>query len=580
MRIQYLSLTASPLAVAVALGVAVLLHLSSGSPASAGHQCANTGSLFGPFDIETYEAADYRDVYARTFELAAFNQLFPEHETFATADVETGDRAAGSEQLLDPYIPPVILKSMGFLESGWAQAAYVPLVDYGEVGPVLNSHDCGYGIMQITSGMQNISGVPNLDQAMIGTHYAFNTARGAAILAGKWNQAPEVRPIVGERDPTLIEDWYYAIWGYNGWAFSNHPLNPAYPPTRVQYSCGASDDGFGHDRTQYPYQELVLGCAQRPPVRAEEQLWQPQEVHLPDLTDPIFADPLKLENWNACGFSLDCAAMDIPRPNTNHEDPTALTVTREEVIGEPVMGLATAGAGVTLPPDVISSGPEFDVLNEGSGVLGFQVLSDSPWLKVAKPASVALGDDLGGIGGTVRLTVDTTGLEPGEYLGRATVDSLYPAGSPQTYVVSLVVDESAPTPSGTPTATPPAPTPTATPTPVPTPTPTPTPTPSPTPIPLDAIWADDNCSGSVDPIDALVTMRHDAGLQTYTAACPGMSWTVGIVGGSPRTWGDVDCSGEVNPIDALKVLGFDAGMTPSQEAGCPGMGTTILIATG
>ena len=409
MRIQYLSLTASPLAVAVALGVAVLLHLSSGSPASAGHQCANTGSLFGPFDIETYEAADYRDVYARTFELAAFNQLFPEHETFATADVETGDRAAGSEQLLDPYIPPVILKSMGFLESGWAQAAYVPLVDYGEVGPVLNSHDCGYGIMQITSGMQNISGVPNLDQAMIGTHYAFNTARGAAILAGKWNQAPEVRPIVGERDPTLIEDWYYAIWGYNGWAFSNHPLNPAYPPTRVQYSCGASDDGFGHDRTQYPYQELVLGCAQRPPVRAEEQLWQPQEVHLPDLTDPIFADPLKLENWNACGFSLDCAAMDIPRPNTNHEDPTALTVTREEVIGEPVMGLATAGAGVTLPPDVISSGPEFDVLNEGSGVLGFQVLSDSPWLKVAKPAGVALGEDLGGIGGTVRLTVDTTG---------------------------------------------------------------------------------------------------------------------------------------------------------------------------
>ena len=202
MRMRYLSLTASPVAVAVALGVAVLLHVSSGgSPVLASHLCPNTGSPFGPFDIESYEAADYRSVYARTFELAAFNQLFPEHAGFATPDLETGDRSDGSEQKLDPYIPPVILKSIGFLESGWAQASYVPLVEYGEIGPVLSSHDCGYGIMQITSGMQNISSVPNLDQAMIGSHFGFNIARGAAILANKWNFSPEFRPIVGARDP-------------------------------------------------------------------------------------------------------------------------------------------------------------------------------------------------------------------------------------------------------------------------------------------------------------------------------------------------------------------------------------------
>ncbi|MCH8052390.1 MAG: hypothetical protein IIC86_10280, partial [Chloroflexi bacterium] len=212
-----MSLTASPVAVAVALGAAVLLHLlSSGSPASASHLCSSTGSPFGPFDIESYEAADYRDVYARTFELAAFNQLFPEHDGFAMSELESGQRADGSGQKVDPYIPPVILKSIGYLESGWAQASYSPLVQYGEIGPVLSSHDCGYGLMQITSGMQNISSVPNLDQAMIGSHFGFNIARGAAILAGKWNFSPEVRPIVGARDPTLIEDWYYAIWGYNG----------------------------------------------------------------------------------------------------------------------------------------------------------------------------------------------------------------------------------------------------------------------------------------------------------------------------------------------------------------------------
>ncbi|HEY5625925.1 MAG TPA: hypothetical protein VIT93_05510 [Dehalococcoidia bacterium] len=539
-------MTAVPIAVAVALVAAVLLQFSSGAnPAVASDQCPNTGSPFGPFDIDSYEAEDYRDVYARTFELAAFNQLFPEHETFATSILETGDRAAGSEQMMDPYIPPVILKSIGFLESGWAQASYSPVVQYGEIGPVLASHDCGYGVMQITSGMQNISGVPNLNQAMIGSHFGFNIARGAAILSGKWNLSPEVRPIVGARDPGLIEDWYYAIWGYNGFAYSNHPLNPAYQPTRVEYSCGAVGDGFGHDRTQYPYQELVLGCSQRPPLRAGQQLWGPQKVHLPDLADPAFAGPLKLENWNPCAYSLLCAAMDIPTPNANHEDPTALSVTRADVIGEPLIGLSRSAISAALPVNAAPSGFTFDVLNKGTGVLGFQVLSNVSWLKVKTPAGAALGNDLGGDDWTVNLTVNPAGLEPGQYTGKVTINSLYSAGAPRTVVVDLLVGGVLPTPA-----------------------------------PLAAMWADGNCTASVDPIDALVTMRHDAGLETLTAECPGMGWTVQLVGASLRVWGDVDCSGEVNPIDALKILRFDAGLSASQEAGCPDMGAAILISTG
>jgi hypothetical protein len=248
--------------------------------------------------------------------------------------------------------------------------------------------------------------------------------------------------------------------------------------------------------------------------------------------------------------------MDIPTPNTNHQDPTVLSVTRGQVIGEPVMGLSSAGVSVALSPGATSSGLTFDVLNNGSGLLGFQVLTDAPWLKAATPAGVALGDDLGGGGGTVQLTVNAAGLALGQYIGRATVDSLYPSGSPHTFVVDLVIGGGEPPP------------------------PAPTPTLSPTPGPIAAVWADDNCSGAVDPIDALLTMRHDAGLVTYTAECPGMGWTVQLVGGSQHTWGDVDCSGEVNPIDALKVLRFDAGLPLSQEVGCPGMGATNLIATG
>jgi len=35
--------------------------------------------------------------------------------------------------------------------------------------------------------------------------------------------APD-RPIARNGDPNQLEDWYFAIWSYNGFAFSNHPL--------------------------------------------------------------------------------------------------------------------------------------------------------------------------------------------------------------------------------------------------------------------------------------------------------------------------------------------------------------------
>ena len=54
--------------------------------------------------------------------------------------------------------------------------------------------------MQVTSGMtvplgDNSQASP--DQLLVATHYAYNIARGAAILADKWNAAPESRPIAG-----------------------------------------------------------------------------------------------------------------------------------------------------------------------------------------------------------------------------------------------------------------------------------------------------------------------------------------------------------------------------------------------
>ncbi|HEU4759262.1 MAG TPA: FG-GAP-like repeat-containing protein [Dehalococcoidia bacterium] len=226
--------------------------------------------------MQTYETADWPGAYLRALELAGTNQLLPDYPAFALPPLETGPRADGSSRTMTPYVPPTLLKAIAWIESGMWQGDHS--VPYGGVGPVLVSSDCGYGIMQVTTGMANTTGVPSLEQAMIAGHFAFDIARGAQILADKWNLAPEYRPLVGDRDPHVLENWYYAVWSYNGFAFSNHPAN--YSPLRGEYSCNAAD-GFNHNRADFPYQELVFGCVSHPPTVGSTPLWDAIPVTLP-----------------------------------------------------------------------------------------------------------------------------------------------------------------------------------------------------------------------------------------------------------------------------------------------------------
>ncbi len=100
------------------------------------------------------------------------------------------------------------------------------------------------------------------------------------------------------------------------------------------------------------------------------------------------------------------------------------------------------------------------------------------------------------------------------------------------------------------------------------------------PFPLagdERIWGDHNCSGGVDPIDSLLTLRHDAGLSANTGDCPEFGQVVDAQGASPHSWGDVDCGGEVTPVDSLKLLRYDAGLSVAQEDGCPLIGVQVVV---
>jgi hypothetical protein len=240
----------------------------------------------GPFDFDTFELEQWVARYSAAIDLAVEGKAvtFKPTVTGEPVDVHyqglvTGPRAQRSATAdIAARIPPSIYKSIVWIESAWANASGA--VPWGGVGPVLRSFDCGYGLGQVTSGMSDETGTPSGKQALVGTHFLFNLAEGVRILADKWNSAPRFRPIAGNGDPSALEDWYFAVWSYNGFAFSNHPLNPSRDPLRgggeaspiyhcydssaPGYQATASGDlvyGYG----AYTYPERVYGCMRYPP---------------------------------------------------------------------------------------------------------------------------------------------------------------------------------------------------------------------------------------------------------------------------------------------------------------------------
>lgn len=157
-------------------------------------------------------------------------------------------------------VPCIILRAIGYTESRWKQVTASP----GRTGPTLISFDCGYGVMQITSGM---SGGFGFDPTRVASSYEYNIGTGAKILIDKWN----VTPPIGDRDPGIAEDWYFAVWAYNGFSFINNPNNPRYDPNRVPFS-------GNQPRTHYPYQEIVWGYAAHPPG---SEFWTATPLTLP-----------------------------------------------------------------------------------------------------------------------------------------------------------------------------------------------------------------------------------------------------------------------------------------------------------
>lgn len=148
-------------------------------------------------------------------------------------------------------IPHIILRGVAWQEAHWLQFANSVGDSDNTYACTLVSSDCGYGLMQITSCMNN--GCGWFTPIRASGELTYNLGTGTNFLIQKWNAAP----FVGDNDHTSAEQWYYAVTAYNGWSSSNDPNNSAFDPRRPPYGEG------NYMNFSYPYQERVWGWMAR-----------------------------------------------------------------------------------------------------------------------------------------------------------------------------------------------------------------------------------------------------------------------------------------------------------------------------
>lgn len=123
-------------------------------------------------------------------------------------------------------IPSVILKSIARVESVYKQ--------FNSDGSVFTGRGGSIGLMQI------VNRYGWFDDTRLKYDIDYNIEAGADVLLRKWDTALKTIPQIGDMNPNVLENWYFAIWAYNGWSKSNNPntglKKNAYQDSNILYS--------------------------------------------------------------------------------------------------------------------------------------------------------------------------------------------------------------------------------------------------------------------------------------------------------------------------------------------------------
>ncbi len=139
-------------------------------------------------------------VFIFTFNTFVFAGVNPPREELEIMIEEVAQKRA---------IPAILLKAIARVESCYEHY-------YSNGNPKITG--TSIGLMQIN----NRNG--GYDTEKLKYDIMYNIEAGADVLLNKWSMSSyNTVSSVGNMDPNVLENWYFALWAYNGWAQSNNP---------------------------------------------------------------------------------------------------------------------------------------------------------------------------------------------------------------------------------------------------------------------------------------------------------------------------------------------------------------------
>jgi MYXO-CTERM domain-containing protein len=184
----------------------------------------------------------------------------------------------------------------------------------------------------------HVGETPAFDRARVAGDPTYNLATGTLILRDKW----AATNCVGDNQPDVVEDWYVALWAYNGLSYTNNPNNPNLTAGRGPYDPKAGGS--------YTYQERVLGWMEHPPDAAHWPVLAPAYPDRGDIgagTPPALPEP-------SCASPTSCA-----QKRDTHTSTFCATASASDA-GPPDADAAApiedAGEDAGPPPEVPPSG--------------------------------------------------------------------------------------------------------------------------------------------------------------------------------------------------------------------------------
>ena len=251
----------------ICLGLIVLLLSSSSHPRTAGASpvvqttpCPATACV----EARAYGYQPRRYDMRSTFNDAAGNALGNSGPSYS--QINRGIPPTPESVSTSRPIPHILLRGMAWQESHWLQFADSVSGSDDTYACTLISGDCGYGMMQITSCMND--GCGWFAPGRVAGELSYNLGAGTNFIIRKWNES--WMPFIGDNDHTVTEQWYYTILAYNGWSRCNDPNRATYldwcpPDRRDPFNPIRPPYGEGDYNTySYPYQERVWGWIAHP----------------------------------------------------------------------------------------------------------------------------------------------------------------------------------------------------------------------------------------------------------------------------------------------------------------------------